>query len=383
MIIRRYRGKSLETLRETVVKEMGTSAVIIHSQKVNDAGLVGKLKGSVFEIIAAIEEPIKEGSLNSGSDVAIEEILNSQKNHYMGIRRSMKMLDEKIASIDSRFDQLIKEKANTKFQDDDVADELKSIHQGWHKKVMSRMRKIDNPSDEDFRLALAEFIPTAGGIYFRQTTGSEPDIYALAGPTGVGKTTTLAKMAAQAVLKHKLNVGLITIDTFRVGAVDQLREYASLLGIELAVVFSEKEMKKQIDLFKEKDVILIDTQGRGPFDEEGIRTIKNILKSVPNINTILTVPAGVRKEDAVNIFNNFSMLECSCIIITKKDETCNYDGLTTLFDLADIPIIYITDGQRVPEDIHPASSGLITAMIIPEKKTSKLLTSGENQNARA
>ncbi|MCM8534741.1 MAG: hypothetical protein NE334_02260, partial [Lentisphaeraceae bacterium] len=269
MMIRRYRGKTLEALRETVVNEMGTSAVIIHNQKLNDSGIVGKLKGSLYEVIAAVEEPMKEGSTSSGTEIPVDEILNSQKSQYMGIRRSMKMLDEKLASLDSRFDKLMIKEKEIKSQNE-APRELKFIHEGWHRQVLSRLRNINNPSVEDYRKALAEMIPTAGGIYFRPTTGTAPDVYALAGPTGVGKTTSLAKLSAQAVLKNKLNVGLITIDTFRVAAVDQLREYANLLGIELAVVFTEKEMKKQIEAFKEKDLILIDSQGRGPHDKEGI-----------------------------------------------------------------------------------------------------------------
>ena len=110
MIIRRYRGKSLEALRETVVKEMGNNAVIIHSQKLNEGGIVNKLKGSGYEIIAAIEEPIKEGSLSSGKDLNVDEIMSSQKSHYLGIRRSMKMLDEKLASLDTRFEEMMKKK---------------------------------------------------------------------------------------------------------------------------------------------------------------------------------------------------------------------------------------------------------------------------------
>ena len=126
-------------------------------------------------------------------------------------------------------------------------------------------------------------------------------------------------------------------------------------------------MARQIEDFKEKDVILIDTQGRGPFDEDGISAIKEILKPIENVNVLLTVCSSVRRQDAVNIFNSFRTLNPTCMILTKKDESSCCDGLTTLFDLADIPVIYVTDGQRVPEDIQPASTGLITAMIIPQE----------------
>ena len=364
MIIRRYRGKSLEALRETVVKEMGSNAVIVHSQKLNDNGIVGKLKGKAFEIIAAVEEPVNEGALsNSGKDIDWEEFLSSNKSQYIGMRRSMKLMDDKLAAIETKFESIMKKSIH----DTKMPHALTNIHKSWQSKILNLIEDPDVASHEKYKDVLSDLIPTAGGIFFRQTTGNEPDIYALVGPTGVGKTTTLAKLASQAVLKNKLNVGLISIDTFRVAAVDQLREYANLLGVEIAVVFTQKEMERQIEKFKEKDLILIDTQGRGPFDQEGIREIEKILNSIPEINVILNVPAGVRKDDAVNIYNSFKGIDPSCLIITKADETRTCDGLTTLFDLAGAPVIYITNGQRVPEDIEPASSGLITAMIVPEE----------------
>ena len=363
MIIRRYRGKSLESLRETVVKEMGTNAVIVHSEKINDNGLVGKFKGKSFEVIAAVEDPVNEGSLSTGKDIKWNEFLNDNKSQYMGMRRSMKLMDDKLAAIETKFETVMMKSV----KDSIVPDALQNVHEAWHGKLINRVKDPDTASHEEYKQILSELIPTAGGIYFRQTTGNSPDIYALVGPTGVGKTTTLAKLASQAVLKNKLNVGLISIDTFRVAAIDQLREYANLLGVEIAAVFSKKEMERQIEKFKDKDLILIDTQGRGPFDQEGIREIEEILNSIPEINIILNVPAGVRKDDAVNIFNSFKDVHPSCLIITKSDETRSCDGLTTLFDLADIPVIYVTTGQRVPEDIKPAASGLITAMIVPEE----------------
>lgn len=363
MIIRRYRGKSLENLRETVIKEMGNNAVIVHSQKINDNGLVGKLKGKVYEIIAAVEDPLNPGSTSTGNDINWEEFLSDNKSQYIGMRRSMKLMDDKLAAIETKFEAIVKKSV----KDATVPDALKNIHKAWHGKLINRVKDPDTASHEEYRDILTEMIPTAGGIYFRQTTGNAPDIYAMVGPTGVGKTTTLAKLASQAVLKNKLNVGLITIDTFRVAAVDQLREYANLLGVEIAAVFTPKEMERQIEKFKNKDLILIDTQGRGPFDQEGIRGIEEILEVVPDVNVILNVTADVRRDDAVHIYNSFKKVSPGCLIITKTDETRSFDGLTTLFDLADIPVIYVTNGQRVPEDIEPASSGLITAMIIPEE----------------
>ena len=128
MIIRRYRGKSLETLRETVVKEMGANAVIVHTQKLNDNGLVGKFKGKSFEIIAAVEDPISGGSVSTGKDINWEDFLNDNKSQYIGMRRSMKLMDDKLASIETKFEAIMKKS----IKDTVVPHALVNVHKVWH-----------------------------------------------------------------------------------------------------------------------------------------------------------------------------------------------------------------------------------------------------------
>ncbi len=388
MKVRRYTGASLERIRETIVKELGENAVIIGIKKtdVKDKGLLGIPKSKqAFEVMAAADDAVDVDKIAvSAKDASpIQELLDTQKEQYRGIRSSIKILDDKLSDMDERVSQL-SSRAPSASVSGAVPKPLENVHEQWRPLIESAVRDIcpsGEPSSADWHEALASMLKTAGGIMFRRTPSSPPDVFVLAGPTGVGKTTTLAKLAAKCVLTEHLNVGLISLDTFRVGAVDQLREYASLLGIELAVAFSAAELSAQLQAFSEKDVVFIDTPGRGQFDAKGIKGIAECLAGVSGLCTLLVAPASIRKEDADAIVSGYGVLKPSAIVVSKTDEASRCDGLTTLLDHSGLPVVFLTDGQRVPEDIHVASPGLLASLVIPEVACGEPVKIGDRVNA--
>ncbi len=392
MKVKRYTGSSLEKIRDVVIKELGENAVIVNIKKTEQApkaiGIlpVGKAQVS-YEVTAAVDEPVNVDKLNieAGASPAqgtpLAELLETQKEQYRGLRTSMKLIDEKLADVDEKMEMLSKLKSAREEENPALA----NIHDEWKPLLQDALAHITDreATDEDWHEALASLLSTAGGIMFRRTPASGPDVYVLIGPTGVGKTTSLAKLAAKCVLGEGLNVGVITIDTFRVGAVDQLREYASLLGIELAVAFSAQELSKQIQNFYNKDVVFIDTPGRSQFDSLGIKSIAECLSGISGLCTLMVVPAGIRREDAESMFQSYSTLRPSAMIVSKTDESVRCDGLTKLFDLAKIPVVYLADGQRVPEDLHAASPGIIASLIMPSVKAKEPLKIGGALNGKS
>ena len=394
MKVRRYTGGSLERIRETIVKELGENAVIIGMKRLESkgGGILGIGKGKAsFEVMAAADDPVDVDKLPSGGSAggSMKELLEMQKEQYRGIRSSIKILDDKLADVDERVGQIVtKGPVPSSCQPSAIAAPprpLENIHPAWRPLVEAAARRIassgNEPSDDDWHEALASMLKTAGGIMFRRTPSSTPDVYVLVGPTGVGKTTTLAKLAAKCVLTDSLNVGLISLDTFRVGAVDQLREYAALLGVELAVAFSPRELASQLEAFRDKDLVFIDTPGRGQFDVQGIKGIADSIGSLSGLCTLLVVPASVRKEDAEAIVASYGSLKPSAVIVSKTDEATRCDGLTCLLDTAGVPVVYLTDGQRVPEDIHVASPGVVASLVMPFVRTVDPVKIGEAQNA--
>lgn len=387
MKVKKYIGASLEKIREVIVRELGESAVIINIREQAQSskpGFFSSGKKSGFEVIAAVEEATDVDQIalekNGGAAKMIDDILTLQKEQYRGIRNSIRMIDEKIAEVDDKME-------NFSFKTGPEVSpmkELANIHDEWKPLIIQALKKIvrdsENPTGEDWHEALASLLPTAGGIMFRRTPSSAPDVYVFIGPTGVGKTTTLAKLAAKCILAEKLNTGLITLDTFRVAAVEQLREYSTLLGAEIGVAFSADELRQQLKQFYEKDLVFIDTPGRSQFDKSGIKNIKDCLGTIGGLCVLLVVPANIRKEDAVQLYESYRELKPSALVISKTDEAGCCDGITTLLAVSKLPVVYLTDGQRVPEDIHVASPGIIASMVMPFVKCGEPVKIGENIN---
>ena len=368
MKVRRYTGSSLDKIRDVIEADFGEHAVIINTKKTSKAGILPGTGKASYEVIAAIDESVNADMITRSSGERadlklLEDLMEGQQTQYRGLRKSMKRLDEKLADLDGRMDTMVNR--NDPLQS---ADEMENVHSDWRDKMIPIVKEISNGRNQqpmDWLEALATLIPTAGGIMFRETPESPPDVYVMCGPTGVGKTTTLAKLTAKCVLGQNLNVGVLTIDTFRMAAVDQLREYASLLGVEMQVAFSPEELRRHLDNFADKDVVFIDTPGRSQFDQFGIDDIKKCVCQNNDMSVLLTIPANVRREDAKSIFDSYKVLNPVALIITKSDETTKCDGLTTLFDKSKLPVVYLTVGQHVPEDIQEATPAAVAGLIMP------------------
>ena len=177
----------------------------------------------------------------------------------------------------------------------------------------------------------------------------------LVGPTGVGKTTTLAKIAVQYIRKNSeqpLRVKVITIDNWRIGAAYQMKRYCELMGIPLMVASSPAEVRKYMALYREEaDVICIDTIGRSPKDREKISTMQNYFTELGDDTEVyLTVCAGTRINDIREIMKEYAVFKYKSLIITKFDETSYIGNLFSIISETKIPITYITAGQEVPQD---------------------------------
>ena len=177
----------------------------------------------------------------------------------------------------------------------------------------------------------------------------------LVGPTGVGKTTTLAKIAVQYIRKnseHPLRVKVITIDNWRIGAAYQMKRYCELMGIPLMVASNPAEVRKYMALYREEaDVICIDTIGRSPKDREKISTMQNYFAELgDDAEVYLTVCAGTRINDIREIMKEYAVFKYKSLIITKFDETSYIGNLFSIISETNIPITYITAGQEVPQD---------------------------------
>ncbi|GIO00723.1 hypothetical protein J5TS2_13910 [Brevibacillus halotolerans] len=187
------------------------------------------------------------------------------------------------------------------------------------------------------------------------------------GPTGVGKTTTIAKLAAWHMLKEKRKVGFITADTYRIAAVEQLKTYANILNVPLEVVFSANEMENALDKMQGYDLIFIDTAGRNYRNDEFVSKIKEYLQWEEMSEHLLVMSLTSKFADMQAIMEQFKDVPISQVILTKADETLHYGPILSLLEQFDLPLSYLTTGQNVPDDIEVISTEKLTKLIVGEE----------------
>jgi flagellar biosynthesis protein FlhF len=194
----------------------------------------------------------------------------------------------------------------------------------------------------------------------------KPDIMAFIGVPGVGKTTTIAKIAALNALFANLSISLITIDLFRVGAIEQMRIYGEIIGASVDVVSPPGELLQAVEKNRDKDMILIDTTGRPSRNTYQLAEIKAFLEVIKGVNTYLVLNATTKVRDMVRIINDFKVIPYNQLIISKLDET---ESPVTILNAAfwtGLPIAYIPNGQNVPDDIEIANPEWLVGCIMKE-----------------
>jgi flagellar biosynthesis protein FlhF len=182
-----------------------------------------------------------------------------------------------------------------------------------------------------------------------------PRVLALVGPTGVGKTTTVAKIAAQCALAEGRKVALITNDTYRIAAVEQLRTYARIMNLPLEVVLEPHELPGILDAHGDKDVILMDTAGRSPFDAVQMGELRALMEADRRIRSLLLLGASTDERGLERVVQRFAPLKPMGVIGTKLDEASRFGPLFSVCLQSRLPFAFFTNGQRVPEDIRKAA----------------------------
>lgn len=194
--------------------------------------------------------------------------------------------------------------------------------------------------------------------------GSDPTVIALVGPTGVGKTTTVAKMASEAILRRNLKVGLINLDSYKVAAFDQLGTYAKILNVPFRSVATVEDLQAAIQDFRSLDMILVDTTGRSQRDPSSLKEMRGVLSAIRDLKTHLVLSVTTRDTELYDMANRFSMFSPQGIIVSKLDEATIYGAIYNVSQKVKLPLLYFTTGQRVPEDIEEATRERVAALIL-------------------
>lgn len=207
---------------------------------------------------------------------------------------------------------------------------------------------------------IESMIPTSSFQYDKK---KKPKIISLVGPTGVGKTTCIAKLAVISKILHNLDIGLISIDTYRLGALDQLKILAEVSNIDFLVAYEPSDMPKLMAKFRKKDIVFIDTVGRSQKNASLLKGINDFLSAVSVDEIYLVQSATTTLKTMVDIAEKFKVINYDGIIFTKIDEAVAYGNILNVVHKFNVPIKYLTNGQVIPDDIIAADSEFISKMI--------------------
>jgi flagellar biosynthesis protein FlhF len=180
----------------------------------------------------------------------------------------------------------------------------------------------------------------------------------------VGKTTTLAKLAAHYAMSEKLGIGLISADTYRIAAAEQLKTYAKIMGLPIKVVSEKEEFKQALSRFSDKDLVLVDTPGKSRNDEGYMEKLRDFLNVGVPVETNLLLSLTSSRENMLDASARFGMINYDNIIFTKVDEATGFGSMYDVIDHVGKPISYLTNGQNVPNDIEDANPGRIARLIM-------------------
>lgn len=383
MIIKRYIVNNMNEAMTRIRYELGKDAVIVSQRKIKKAGFKGFFSKKVIEVTAAVDNTKKKDDAELvNSFEAIKQVVG--KGKYLDVDKKESVKKETPVKINNVVTEKTESKEMLKEMQEmknlinsfvtkspetlvrksklELFIEKNDISERVGKKLATKIKSIDSDVQEleKIRLATAKCIP----ISRAKMEGS----VVLVGPTGVGKTTTIAKLAGNLALVEKKKVGLITIDTYRIGAVEQLKTYADIMNIPFRVVMTLNDMENSIRDMKNCDVILIDTTGRSSKNSEQIMELKSFIEKVNTNNIHLVVSITTKNADIDAIIEGYKVLNYNNIIITKLDETSTYGSLLNILDSGKKPLSFVTTGQNVPDDILKLTSDKISRIITGEDK---------------
>lgn len=387
MKVKKYTASSMPEAMKQVRAELGSEAVILNSRVIQSGGFMGFFKKSSIEVIAAIDpdnEPksvlVTEGKprINSFAKQAINIAEKVKTPDSPSIQIAPPKPDSDLLKEIAQLKELLKhtgsaqdvpvtlpDPINWQLQqlrgqeiDSAVIDEVAStLLEKWYTTGAAASRQeIAKWSKQTLlnRLSAVQF----GGISFNRKFVN------VIGPTGVGKTTTLAKIAAECVLKHHKKVAFITTDTYRIAAIEQLKTYAKILDVPIEVCYNLEDFKLAAEKFKDFDLVFIDTAGRNFRNQKYVTDLKEAIDFDNDMETFLVLALTSKQKDMEEIRRQFSLIHIDKFIFTKLDETSVYGSMLNMAEKFSTGIAYVTNGQDVPDDLIEANAEIITNTIL-------------------
>lgn len=368
-----------------VKTDLGNEAVILNTRKVKKKGISGIFSKPMVEVLAAVEDynSSREGSkaaksyeshsVEKAEGIRFQEKINALENKMEKMELLLQKVYKKVEPIDSVY-EIAEAKSN-------LSGSLTGILQIIYNKLINN--DVETELADQIINDIIDEVGKSPGVneavsalysVISKITGSpqalqlknkgKPTVAIFVGPTGVGKTTTLAKIAAQYMLNDKKSIAFITADTYRIAAVEQLKTYAEILGIPVSVIYSPNEMENAIKEYSEKDLVLIDTAGRSHRNKQQMKELETMIEVSKADEIYLVISAATSRKNCVDILNNYSFLNDYKIIFTKFDEASSAGIILNARKMSGKRLSYITTGQNVPDDIELMNTEKIAKFIL-------------------
>ena len=422
MIIKKYIGKTEEEAIALAKAELGDNVTIMNTKEVVPRGLYKFFRKPSVEVTAAVDENIKESSAEPVKEEKKEDIPDFSKlQQVLNEKQFSPAPDSKTAQKEAERERMLKnsqiieeeltEQQNGKDSGNDIEQKLNTLQDLLEKQMtmgreeekeekeravdknqayldLIRKQLIDNEVEESYVEQILEEIEGTlknnstldnilasvyqkivlkiGSPHLIDLKTKRTRYIFFIGPTGVGKTTTIAKIASVMKLAKKSKVALITSDTYRIAAVEQLKIYSNILGIPLKVVYAAEEMEKVREELRGFDLVLVDTAGRSHNNQGQKEDLNNILKTVPDSDKeiFLVLSATTKYKDLVKIANTYSEICKYNLIFTNLDETDTIGNIFNMHILTGAPLSYTTCGQNVPNDIGKIDAQKIAKQLL-------------------
>lgn len=423
MTIKKFQGATEEEAIEQAKQELGEDAVVMNVKEIRPKGILRTFKKSLYEVTAAVEEKDNRAdagmalrnaqktheTINVTADEPIQippvaapamDPAKAEQNAIEFIKRNANLLkkdevvereriEEKLENLQSILEkQMAAEKKKEKEEDNFIkSDSKKNDNFAFVKMLYATL--IDNEVDEKYINQIMDEIEKANwngnsidhilsNIYQKMIlkfgqphgidlTGVKPKVVFFVGPTGVGKTTTLAKIASRLKVDQGKKIAFLTADTYRIAAAEQLRIYANILDTSLSIIYSAEELNHGMEQLEEVDVVLVDTAGFSHKSQTLKEDVKNLIQSLDSRysrETYLVLSATTKYNDLKEIADIYKEISDYKIIFTKLDETTTYGNILNIKLYSNAEVSYITNGQNVPDDIEIFNSQKIVKRLL-------------------
>ena len=359
MEVKSFRASSLQEALALVRRDLGPDAAVLHTREVSGGLLRWMGAGRQIEVIATKDEVDIPSRLppveHLPEEPATYEPLQADHDPRAQFRRDLTAIASSGVEVGEQVSPSAP-RALAQLQAQLIDEEwLSEVAQDFVGRIALHTHVGESQELPLLRAHLASLIetelPLCRPIHL---SAGERRIVTLVGPTGVGKTTTIAKLAANFRLREQRSVGLITVDTYRIAAVEQLRTYAEIINVPMEVVSSPREMRDARARLAHCEVVLIDTAGRSPRDDVKLHELRAILAEARGDEVHLVLSTTASAPSLVRAAEQFAAVGTTSLLLTKLDEAHGLGNLLPVLRKAKLPVSYLTDGQNVPSDILPA-----------------------------